>query len=215
MITIAKRVEELIEQWPLLKRGIELDLLNASAAARYLRPEVERAVGERVSEAAILMALRRYMDKKRPADIKSPSDYLGDISMRSNILDFTYTNSPTLQRSIAQIIHDLPPQNYFTLARGLMQTSIIFHQDHQRLVEEKLSSECVETKVKNLTALTIQLTERHGQVPGIIAYPLSLLAWKGIAVVEFVSTYDELNIILHDEDIERAFATLNSALKER
>lgn len=212
MITIAKRVEQLIEQWPMLKQGIELDLLNTSAVARYLKPEVEQEVGERVSEAAVLMALRRYEKHGKTPTTVHPQDFLGDMSVRANLSDFTYSNSPTLQRAILQLAQEMPQQHYFTLSRGLMQTSIIFREDHQELVDKRLCDERVEKKACNLTALTMQLKDRHGQIPGIIAYPLQLLAWRGIAVVEFISTYDELNIILHDEDVQPAFTTLNKAL---
>ena len=70
MITIASRVEALIEQWPMLKQGLELALLNTSAVARYLKPEIETTIGERVSEAAVLMALRRYEQKVTVTQLK-------------------------------------------------------------------------------------------------------------------------------------------------
>lgn len=215
MKTIAKRVEELIVQWPLLKQGLGLGLLNTSAVARYIKLEVEQSIGEPVSEAAVLMALRRYQTNMPSLKTILPSDYLGDISLRSKLADLTYTNSPTLQRRLAKLAHDLPTQHYLTISRGLLQTSLIIHQDHVESTEHVLENEHQEKKVIQLTAVTLHLKQGHDQVTGILAYPLQLLAWKGIPVVEVVSTYDELNIILYDTDIETAFTTLNSALGQR
>lgn len=214
MITIAQHVEELIEQWPLLKQGLDLGLLNTSAVARHLRPELERSVGERISEATILMAIRRYEAKRKTSQtfVQNPQDYLGDISLRSNLIDSTYTNSPTLQPLLGQLTSELPATSYLTISRGLMQTSVIFHKDSEKLLDSHLASQHREKQVKDLVSMTLQLKNRHGQVAGIIAYPLQILAWKGIPVVEFVSTYDELSIILRSENVEKAFAALNQAL---
>lgn len=213
MITIARRVEQLIEQWPMLKQGLELGLLNTSAIARYLKPEVEKEAGERVSEAAVLMALRRYEQRDRVADNAiHPQDFLGDISLRSDLVDLTYTNSPTLPRKLAKIAHDFAPQHYFTSSRGLLQTSVIMHTDHLLMVEVYLAKEHLEQKTTNLTSITLHLKPGHDNISGILVFPLSLLAWRGIPVVEVISTNDELNLIIHQENVEGAFSTLNNSL---
>lgn len=213
MITIAKRVEELIQQWPMLKEGIELDLLNVSSVARYLKPEVEKEVGERISEAAVLMAIRRYQKKGGVTrGARRPQDYLGDLSLRSNLHDITYTNSPTLSKKLTEIAQSFSNQHYLTISRGLLQTSIILHSEELPRVLELLQSEHLEMRVDALSAITLQIKRGYGQLPGILAFPLTLLAWRGIPVVEIVSTYDELNIILHQTDVQKAFTALSNAL---
>lgn len=212
MITIAQRVEELIERWPLLKQGLDLDLMNTSSVARYLKPEVERDIGERISEAAVLMALRRYQQKAESKIVVHPADFLGDMSLRSHLTDLTYANSPTLQRRLARLARELSSQHYFTISRGLLQTSIIVHEDHLNHVQQELLKEHQEKQADNLTAITLHLKKGHDQISGILAYPLQLLAWRGITVVEIVSTYDELNVILYDKDVQGAFTTLKNAL---
>lgn len=212
MITIAKRVEELIERWPLLKQGLDLDLMNTSSVARYLKPEIERDIGERISEAAVLMALRRYQQHSQSKTVANPADFLGDMSLRSHLVDLTYNNSPTLQRRLARLARELSSQHYFTISRGLLQTSIIVHEDHLDHTKQELLKEHQEKQADNLTAITLHLKKGHDQISGILAYPLQLLAWRGITVVEIVSTYDELNIVLYDKDVESAFSTLKNAL---
>lgn len=212
MLTIANRVETIIEKWPFIKQGLDLDILNLSSLARYLRPSIESDIGERISEAAVLMALRRYQAKSRPAKVTYPKDFLGDMSLRGGLSDLTYTNTPTLSRRVARLGEHLNPQLYFTVSRGLLQTSVIVHDDVVDAVERILSKERCETKVTGLTAITLHLKPGHDEIAGILAYPLNLLAWHGITIIELVSTFDELNIVLYDKDVEEAFRTLNSAL---
>lgn len=212
MITISKRVEAIIQRWPLIKQGLDLDLINLSSLARYLRPEIESEIGERISEAAVLMALRRYQAKDADKNDARPADFLGDMSLRSGLSDLTYTNSPTLNKRVSSLAEHVLPQQYLTVSRGLLQTSIIVHEDARSMVEKKLVLENLETKVTGLTAITLHLKPGHEAVTGIVAYPLNLFAWRGISVIELVSTFDELNIVLYDRDVEEAFRTLQAAL---
>lgn len=215
MITISKHVEQLIERWPMLNMGISLDLLNTSSLARYLKPEIEKLVGGRVSDAAILMAIRRYRQRLSVVDTRRPEDFLGDISLRTNLHDLTFTNSPSLPTKLAQIAQKFSSHNYLTISRGLFQTSLIVHDTNIDEICELLAAEEVEKRVDGLSALTLQIKRGYGQLPGILAYPLQLLAWRGIPIVELVSTYDELHIILYDKDTESAFSILNQSLNTR
>lgn len=213
MLTITKRVESIVETWPLIKQGLDLDLINLSSLARHLRPQLETEIGERISEAAVLMALRRYQAKQVPVQHIRPQDFLGDMSLRSELSDLTYSNSPTLNHKVSKLAEHANPQSYLTVSRGLLQTSVIVHEDIRQSVERQLSREHLETKLTNLTAVTLHLKPGHDKVAGIIAYPLGLLAWRGIAVVDLVSTFDELILVLYDKDIEEAFRTLKHALR--
>lgn len=213
MLTIASRVESLIQRWPLLKQGLDLDLINLSALSRYIRPELEAEIGERVSDAAVMMALRRYQAKARPNKAaKQPVEFLGDMSLRSNLADLTYTNSPTLSSRVARLSEHINPHVYLTVSRGLLQTSVIVQEDARQAVEDALAREYLETTVTNLTAITLHLKSGHDEVAGVLAYPLNLFAWRGIPVIELVSTFDELNIVLYDKDVEEAFRIIKHAL---
>lgn len=214
MITIASRVESLVERWPFLKQGLDMGLVNLSSLARHIRPELEAEIGERVSDAAVMMALRRYQAKARPpSSALRPEDFLGDMSLRSGLADLTYTNSPTLSRRVARLSEHLNPHTYLTVSRGLLQTSVIVHEDERAAVERVLDREHLETSVAGLTAITLHLKPGHDKVAGVLAYPLNLFAWHGITIIELVSTFDELNIVLYDRDVEEAFRIITQALR--
>lgn len=212
MITISKRVEAIVQRWPLIKQGLDLELINLSSLARYIKPEIEAEIGERISEAAVLMALRRYQSGSVAAPSANPSDFLGDMSLRGSLCDLTYANSPTFNENLDKIFPKLNPQLYLTVSRGLMQTSVIAHRDLLPIVEKQLAYEYLETKVSELTAITLHLKSGHEVAVGVLALPLNLLAWRGISVIELVSTFDELNIVLYNKDVEEAFRTLTMAL---
>ncbi len=180
MITISKHVEKVIERWPMLRIGISLNLLNSSSVARYLKPEVERLAGERASDAAILMAIRRYRQRLTTKDIRRPEDFLGDLSIRTELHDVTFANSPSLSKKLAQIAQRFSTHQYLTISRGLFQTTLIVHDNNISEILELLKSEKIEKKVDGLSAVTLQIKRGYGQLPGILAHPMQLLAWRGI-----------------------------------
>ncbi len=215
MVTVTQHVQQILEQWPLLRTGLALDLLNTSAVARYLKPEIESRTGERISNAAILMAIRRYRQRLESKDIKRPEDFLGDLGIKTNLHDLTYANSATLPAKLAKIAEKFAANNYLSISRGLFQTSLIVHDDTIAEIRSRLEGETLEKSVDSLSALTMQIKRGYGQLPGILAHPLQLLAWRGIPIVELISTYDELHIILYHKDIENAFTALNQSLNSQ
>ena len=59
MNSIGKVTEDLINRSPFLREAMTDDLINISALARKLKPEIEQIVGKEVKEGAIIMAIKR------------------------------------------------------------------------------------------------------------------------------------------------------------
>ena len=59
MQSIGKITEELINRSPFLREAMTDDLINISALARTLKPELEEIIGKEVKEGAIVMAIKR------------------------------------------------------------------------------------------------------------------------------------------------------------
>jgi len=113
MQTIAETVEKLIRKSSHLEDSLALGIINHSALARLIKPEVEREVMKKVQSGAIIVALGRLsrLIKKRakkPRDIfqKTP-----DLILRLNLFEVTYANSESLllkQRKLARGADDGP-----------------------------------------------------------------------------------------------------------
>ena len=58
-----RRISDLVEQYvletPLVEEHLSLGLMNLSALARHLRPRIRKALLRPVSDASIMMALKR------------------------------------------------------------------------------------------------------------------------------------------------------------
>lgn len=75
-----------------------------------------------------------------------------------------------------------------------------------------LINEKIESRFDNLTAISLQRMHNHLSAIGVLMYPLRILAWQGISVVEIVTTLNELMIVVSDDDIDRAVVSVRQAL---
>ncbi|BCX13956.1 MAG: hypothetical protein KatS3mg085_488 [Candidatus Dojkabacteria bacterium] len=218
MIPISKIVTEIVDSSPFLKKAIQNDLINLSSLARKIKPDIEQISLKKVSNASVVMALKRYASRQKQQDKiydKDFSKYYGEISVRNNLFEMTYSNSNTLHKKLLNLQASINPKDFFNFIRGSWQTTIIGSNSLESKIEKALSNESLENHIENLTAITIKLQNGHLDQPGIISHALNQLAWRGINIIEIVSTFEELTFIIKDDEIERAFSVLNDLKKNK
>ncbi len=213
MITVAEVVERLVARSAFVTEALAEGLINVSALARKLRPEVEQELGKAVKEGAIVMAVNRmqrgelvYVDK----DLRTFFRRLSDISVRSNLLDYTFANSDTLLRRQARLLEHISAQakGFFTFSQGVAETTLIINQANEHYVEELFADERLLDKETHLSAITLMLPVENRSLYGVYYYILKELAWNGINLVELISTSNEFTIIVRNVDLDPAFSTL-------
>jgi hypothetical protein len=217
MTTISDEIENIVTGSPFLKEALIKDLINISALARDIKPELEKNLHKKITTAAINMALKRYLFKIKKNKIFSTDikKHYGDLTLRSGLFENTYKNSLNLSKAISKILDVIKIDDsvYFTFTKGIWQSTVIASQILEKEIDKILIDELIIEKFNNLSSITIRLTNGHIAIPGICDYPLKVLSWYGINIIEVVSTYEELSIILRSEDVDKAFIKLNKYLK--
>ena len=102
MSTISKITEEIINRSPFLREAMTENLINISALARKISPEVEKTSGKEIKEGAIVMAIKRMTPgvyHKLDIKIQNVIGGIGDFLVRSDLIDFTYENSESLREA--------------------------------------------------------------------------------------------------------------------
>jgi hypothetical protein len=90
---------------------------------------------------------------------------------------------------------------------------MIFNDLLAKEVEKIFKNEALINSISDLAAITIRLSDQIVAIPGGYYSILKQLAWHKINVVEVVSTFSEFNIILNQDDIDRAFSTIMNYFK--
>lgn len=217
MTTVPNITKEVIDRSTYLKDAMAADLINLSSLARKIRPEIEERLVKDVSEASVVMALKRYSAELRynPENKVDFAKHYGDITLKSGLFESTYTNSPTLYKTISKLMSEIDNKYYLTFVKGVWQTTLIASDELREKVEKALSHERFETSFDELTAITVKLHDGHIEQPGLISHVLNILSWEGVNIIEVVSTWDELTLILKNKQVELAFGILNRKLKRR
>lgn len=216
MITIAEAIADQIEHSPYLQDALSRQLINLSALAREMRPGIEQSLLKPVSETAVFMALKRYSQKLQdhPKNTKSVSEFFGDITVKSDLFELVMANSDTLLPKIQEITKKLLDSDsaYLTHTSGNRHTALIANNASSSMVKEALAGEKVTDSFSNLIAITIHFVGKYMETAGLYEYPIKQLAWEGVSIVEVVSAYSELTLIIESRDVDRAFSILHRAL---
>lgn len=216
MITVPEAVEKIIKRSRYLSEAMAEELINTSSLARYIKPEVEEILFKDVSEASILMALKRLNTKKGISPklkkiISSPPDMI----VRSNLIALYIENSQELPEKLKNIFlldHD---KYLLNISEGISETTIVVSQNLEQKVRNILSTEKILAEFKNLSSITIRLPEETITTPGVYYFLLKSLAWERINLQEIMSSYQEVTLVFDDTEIERAFVILKSIFTEK
>ncbi len=215
MITVPEIVEKIIVGSPLLEEALYEGLINYSALARKIKPEVQKELMKNVQEGAILMAIRRLSKKIRPkTDVKKILQSNPDLIVRSNLIELVIANIDFSIENHKKLLALAEEQEntFMTITEGVFETTIIASRELLTEIQAILPKRKIIKELLDLSSITIRLPKENIYTPGLYYFFLKSLAWEGINVVEVVSTYTEFTIILEDCEVDRAFSVLKKSL---
>lgn len=215
MKTIANCVEEILVSQPFLEDALTRNILNYSALADELREPISKMLRKPVKSGAIMMALRRYSPPAEMANkikLNKALQNLGDITVRSNISDYTFKNSETLVQSHLAMLKVIKedPQIFYTFTRGVHESNVLITTAFKEEIEQSYKKEKLITHKDNLSAISIALPKDNTKIAGLYYQFFKRLAWEGISLYEVVSTTNEFTILVEDEFVDRAFSAVKS-----
>lgn len=213
MVTIAHIVGKMVKDKPQLEDAVVRDIVSYAKLAEYMQPEVEKELGKKVKHAAVVMALMRLSEKLRTEHIERiEKGKYGEIEMgiRSDVIEVTIVKSPKSFEPVKRLyaLVDFEGGDVLNVIQGNHEITIIASRRYLKRFEAELRGEKVIKKIESLSALSIKFPKEFLQMPGFIALITRELAWHGINVVEIVSTYTELTLVLSNEDVTKAYRAL-------
>ena len=120
MKTVSNCVEDILITQPYLEEALSRNIINYSALAVELTEPISKMLKKDVKPGAIMMALRRYSPPPTLGNtikMRRVIQNLGDITVRSNLTDFTVKNSDTLIDNHAKILAQINQEMRFVKSR--------------------------------------------------------------------------------------------------
>jgi len=211
--TIASCIEEIVMSSPFLEEGLSRQIINYSALAKDLNQTISKMLRKPVKDGAIMMALRRYqqpMNLENSVRLKKIFKNLGDITVRSNLSDFTFQNSKTLINSHAQVLEKISAnhQIFYAFTRGMLESNIIISTSEKESILKAFKNETQLGLQDNLSAISIYLPKGNSKISGLYYQIFKRLAWEKISLYEVVSTTNEFTIVVEDDVVDKAFSVI-------
>ncbi|WP_299335831.1 hypothetical protein [uncultured Psychroserpens sp.] len=213
MKTIASCVQDIIVSSPFLEEGLSRQIINFSALAKDLNKPISEMLRKPVKDGAIMMALRRYqqpLNIENSKRIKHTFKNLGDITVRSDLSDFTFQNSKTLIDSHSQVLESIGANNqiFYAFTRGMFESNIIISTSEKESILKAFINETQIGAQDKLSAISIYLPKGNSKIAGLYYQIFKRLAWENITLYEVVSTTNEFTIVVEDHLVDRAFSVI-------
>lgn len=213
MKTISSVVEHYIKTKPFLLSALSQGIINLTSLSRNMMPELEQELGKDVKQGAVVMALKRLseeLDFRVNHKILKVLKNIGEITVRSSLIDYTFAVSETILDKQAALISEINRETgiFYTSSRGVNETNIVVSESVGHLVDRHFSNEKLIQKQENLASITVKLPKENVSIPGIYYFIFQRLAWEGIIINEVISTSNEFTILVSEEEVDVAFKVI-------
>ena len=215
MKTIAATVVEYIKTKPYLSSALSDGIINLTSLARNIQEDIEERTKKPVKPGAIVMALKRISDTAdfvQTKQIIKVLKNLGDITVRSSLVDYSFLISESLLFAQSNLLKAIEQQQevFYTSSRGVSESNIIISQNIAPLVDDLFKQETCFSKTENLSSITMKLPIENVTIPGIYYFIFQRLSWEGVNINEVISTSNEFTILMHEDQVNTAFRVIKN-----
>ena len=215
MKTISSVVENYIKNKPFLSTSLSEGIINLTSLSRRIKPEIEFVLKKKVRSGAIVMALKRISNSLEFVSthkILKVLKNIGDITVRSNLIDYSFKVSDSLLSCQAKFLSEIdnPQLFFYTSSRGVTESNIIISNEMKEKIEAYFEREILIKKTDYLSSISIKLPEENVSIPGIYYFIFQKLSWEGINITEVISTSNEFTIVVDDKNVNGAFKIIKN-----
>lgn len=211
MRPVASFVREILNESEVALGALSEGYLNLSAYAKRIQPEVSRRAQKEVSVGSIVVALCRHeIDVKKRASLL-PKIRLESVSTRTALVEVSF-NKTHHTKACLRALHaheKLSEAEVLTVTSGIREISVILPAVLKGEVLKIFKGEKPTIILENLASLTLCFAPKYINMPNTIFAMLRPLAWNRINLVEVVSTFTELTVVVAQKDLQTAFAVMS------
>ncbi|MAD31433.1 MAG: aspartate kinase [Cryomorphaceae bacterium] len=183
-----------------------------------IKGDIEQLTGKEIKESAVVMAIRRREPRlqfKMQHKLQQFIGTLGDIIVRSNLVAYTYKKTPSLPSKQAQFISYITElqSGFHSFTGGMEETTVVVSEDYTIALEKAMTGEKLIDQTNDLSSITLRLPDSSSKVIGLYYFFFKHIASAGVPIKEIISTTNEATFIVHNKDVNAAFAIINTIKK--
>lgn len=212
-MSVPETVREIITRNRSIYDCMKMDLINYTALAVKIQPEVEKEIGRPVNLNTIVVAIKRYADSFiEKEDIKDESVLKNArLSLQDGIMDIKFStkdskmNPMDILDKFSKITNDY---EFFRLADSFRFLTEDVEDIRQIFGEMGDQEDLFST---GLAKIRISVPANQNR-SDIVSYVAEILHNNGIVIVNAFFSQDGITIILNEKDASKAYEILRSEI---
>jgi hypothetical protein len=207
-----RKIEQIIETDPVIRKGLERGIINTRALARYLQGND----GVESSTDAILGIIRRFPVKKEEGSDQSHIFKDCELAMRSKIGDLTLEVDSNIMKRVLEFADSLKTSRgeNLRILVGLKSIRVIAEQKAIIQLKEALRDSAIVKFSINLVEISVLLSHEAEEAKGVIAKITTEIALHDVSIRGVVCVAPEFIILIDEKDSIRAYHALQRMLSE-
>lgn len=213
MTSVKSAVTQVVENSEFARKGLRQGLLNISAYAKVIHPDVQAITKKEVSASSIVMALSRY-GRQLQGEVYEDADLgITTISTRSKVAALTYMRTTEAQERLTMLnlLEAIKGAQYFVAIVGRMEVTVVIDAVLKDVVVAHFGSMSPTLVQEHLVGMLLQFDIQKANEANVTYRVLEQLESRNITPVNVITGNAELNILLHENDSTAAYETLNKA----
>ena len=209
MYTVIDAVREIIKVKPMIEETLKLDILNLAKYAKIIQAEVEEITMKQVQVGAITIALSRLKTQIQVSFTQK--FYINDIILKYPLTELTYIQNDDHYEKIAKVYKNFSDkQNHFlNIISGNTETGIFVNSKYKDDVIRAFEPYQPIQTLGKLAGVSLKFDEEYFEGCGLIYSVVKAMTWEKIQIIELISTYTEITLVIHQADSQKVFDVMS------
>ncbi|GAB4143255.1 MAG: hypothetical protein OHK0017_00400 [Patescibacteria group bacterium] len=209
MQTISQVVWNIVSVNQIALDYLKTGLLNTSAYAKLIQPQVEKELMLNVSANSIVTALSRIRQNQVISN-QSPKFIIRDLSFKLPISELVFKKNGNPHPDLADIYSKLSKESdiHLNIVNVEEELDIFVSSSKVDVVKKCLAELNLLCEENKLSALMLKYDPSYRQYSGMASQILNSLAVNSITMVECLTTYSEFIIYIKQDQANRAIDLL-------
>jgi len=212
--SIAKTVQNLIDDDLSLQDALQRDYGNYSAIARMLLPKIKESVNSEVNLESVITSVKRAKTNYTILQGKITRVVAGSgLNIRTDMakvsVEKTKENMEKIRKTLATFSGD-----FLQVIEGNTVVTLISDLNSFNKISSIFTKKDVIDQKQNLSTVIIRSPDEITSTPGCVQAFYNAVSRRHINIEETMSCYTETIIVLAMEDVSKAFAALTDIITE-
>ncbi|HXG74407.1 MAG: ACT domain-containing protein [Candidatus Nitrosotenuis sp.] len=214
-LSVPEVVREIITRNRSIYDCMKMDIINYTALAVKIQPDVERQIGNPVNLNTIVVAIKRYADSfTEKEDVKSESILKNArLSLTDGILDIKFSANDIDKNEAASLLNKFEQYDsdyeFFRLADSTFRILTEDLADIRRIFESFPSAKNFLSA--GLAKIKIRIPQDKNR-SDVVSYVAELLHNNGIELQNAFFSQDDIVLVLKEEDASKAYEVLRAEI---